>query len=165
MMRTWIIILLLPVWSWAQEADNAERSTTHVGAMVGRFLPYGIYGVRDTYPYWGLRFGHSFSIFNPEYAVTAINAKGVTYYTGSLSLSYPSELEGLKMIAFVGGDINYYQGRTNVRKLPFATIYGGHLGVAPMIDINRNLFFRADIKMNFGPGRSLHVGGGLVYYF
>ncbi len=131
----------------------------------GRLLPYGIFGVRDIYPYWGALFGHPFGGTSLEWGFAHIHAKGVTFHTGSISLAFPSELETMKFIPFIGLDIHYYSGKTNLRSLPFSSSGGFHLGVSPIMDISPLVALRADFKLNFNPGQSLHVGGGLQLNF
>ncbi len=151
-----------PVESKGVESKDAG---TYFNMSGGRFLPNGIYGVRDVYPYWGMRFGHPYGTTGVEWAFTHIHAKGVTFYTGSLSLAFPSEIESWKFIPFVGMDTHYFSGKTNRRELPFSTSVGFHLGFSPIIELTPLVSIRADFKFNFNPGQTLHVGGGLQFNF
>ncbi len=169
-MRALILTFLLPCFVWAQAPEptgdsNKGKQTSYVSAFAGRFLPYGIFGVRDTYPYWGILYGHTMPIFDPEYSFTSIMAKGVVFYSGAISIAFTMDFEGIRFIPYVGADVHYYHGRTNLRELEFGTSFGSHIGFAPLIEINKQLYIRTDFKMNFGPGRSLNVGSGLTFYF
>lgn len=151
----------------APESKGVESKDAgyYINASYGRFLPYGIYGVRDVYPYWGFRFGHPFGQgTGVEWSGTHINAKSVSFYSGSVSLVFPSELESWKFLPYVGLDVHYYSGKTNLGELPFSTSMGFHIGVSPLIEFG-NVALRFDFKFNFNPGRSLNVGSGLQYTF
>lgn len=170
-MRLLLLTLLFPAFASAQEpgeaqgTDDKTKLTRYVDAFGGRLLPYGIYGVRDTYPYWGIRFGHAWPVFDPEWTFISVMAKGVSFYSASMSITFPVEWEGAKFIPFVGVDAHYYHGRTNLRELDYRLAFGSHVGISPLVEINKRLFIRTDFRMNFGPGRSLHVGAGFSYYF
>lgn len=145
---------------------EAKDAGYYLNFSGGRLLPYGIYGVRDIYPYWGARFGHPFGPGSGvEWSSAIVHAKNVRFYTFSSSLTFPSELESWKFIPFVGLDLHYFSGKTNIRQLPFSTSVGGHLGVSPLLEFGPNFALRADFKFNFNPGRSLHVGAGFQYTF
>lgn len=168
-----IALFTLLLWSTrgpAQPADGAaggapSSHTNLVGVHAGRLLPFGVYGVRDIYPYFGLRFGHQIGGQDFEWSTAFVHAKGVRFYSGSVSLTFPSELEGFKFLPFLGLDMHYYSGRTRTRTLPFSTSGGFHLGVSPLIEITSSVALRADFKFNFNPGRTLHVGGCLQVSF
>jgi len=172
------MVLAIPPFALAQasppagekkpvESKGVESKKAGTYAMVshGRFLPNGIYGVRSVVPFWAFRYGHPFMGQGLEWSAHHINSDGVTFYTGSLSLTFPSELESWKFIPYLGLDTSYYSGHTNVRELPFSTSVGFHLGVAPILDINPLVSLRFDFKFNFNPGRSLNVGAGLQFNF
>lgn len=147
------------------EEETEDQFHRAIGVFAGHMLPYDIYGVRDIYPFWGLRYSHEIWGVNPEWSATFINAAGVSFYTGSLSLAFPETLAGFRYFPFFGGDVHYYHGHTNLRELPFKVTAGFHLGVSPVIDITPNLAIRADLKYNFGPGSFLFAGGGLMVSF
>lgn len=156
--------------SFAQEADqerNSEKSPFQqrlgFGITAGTFLPYGIFGVRDQYPMWGVRFGHPFRIWRLEWAGLFAAAKGTEFYTGSLSIAFEAKVDDVLLIPFLGGDIHYYTGITTTRDLPFRSTFGGHIGLSPTLIVNDDLAARADIKYGFGPGNHLYVGVGLEY--
>lgn len=166
-----MLTCLLPVLVWAQEpgeapgAGDQAKLTRYADVFGGRLLPYGIYGVRDSYPYWGFRFGHTWPVFDPEWTFVSVMAKGVSFYSGSMSITFPIEWEGIRFIPFVGADAHYYHGKTNLRELPYELAFGSHVGFSPLVEINKRVFIRTDFKMNFGPGRSLLVGAGFSFYF
>lgn len=145
--------------------DNKDQGTMYFNVHAGRMLPYDIYGVRNIIPYWGLRFGHTFGDAGLEWTIHHTIGKGVTYYDGSVSFAFPSELEGWKFIPFIGLHTHYFKGTTTSGELPWSTSMGFHLGVSPLFDFSKNFAFRADFKFNYNPGKSLHVGGGFQYYF
>lgn len=133
------------------------------GFHAGGFLPYGIYGVRDQYPMWGGRYGHPFRIWRLEWGGYFTSAKGVRLYNGSVSWTFDLDIYDVKLLPFVGGDVYYYSGKTNIRTLPFVITYGGHIGLSPYFVINNMWAMRADFKYNFSPGNSLYAGIGFAY--
>jgi hypothetical protein len=163
--------LMLPVTAFAQEPQETEKDkaarTNYVHVFAGRFLPSAIVGAYSIYPYWGARFGHSLPIFDPEYSVFFVRAKGVIFYTGSVSLTFPFEVEGLKFIGLLGADAHLYKGVTlSTGETDYIRRFSFHLGLSPLIGITKTLFLRTDFKMSFfGGGRTLNVGTGLAYYF
>ena len=74
-----ILILATPPSSAAPDPTQPDKEKyDHTLTMFGgRFLPYGIYGVRDVYPTWGGRYSHTIWGIQPEYTATFINSKGV----------------------------------------------------------------------------------------
>lgn len=131
----------------------------------GRLLPYGVYGVRDLYPYWGMRFRQHIWGIDPELSTIFVNAKNVNFYSTSLSFTFPDKFASFTYIPFVGVDHHYYSGHTTTTKLAFKTTFGFHLGLSPVLEATENFALRADFKFNFGPGLVLLVGTGLSFSF
>lgn len=147
---------------WAQENPGITDS---LGLYGGRFLPEGIYGVRDLYPYWGARYGHKIWGIDPELSSFFVDALGVNLTDVALSIAFPFDYEGISYRPFIGGDLYYYRGHTNLRELPYSTTSGFHMGLSPVLKVTDRLAIRVDFKLNFGPGVSLMVDGGLETYF
>src|SRR3954471_24661210 len=82
----------------AQTPQDQENKPLAYKAQLhaGRMLPFGIYGARDIYPFWGLRLGHPWGDQDVEWATAFIRSRNVVLYNGSVSLAFPSELEGFK---------------------------------------------------------------------
>src|ERR1044072_1212904 len=98
-----ILLLSLPAFARAQApgagAEGAKATLAYkLHLHAGRMLPFGIFGVRDIYPYWGLRFGHPWSNEDVEWNGMFIHARGVRMFNGSVSLGFPNDLEGFKFI-------------------------------------------------------------------
>ncbi|MGE4132875.1 MAG: hypothetical protein AB7F86_14640 [Bdellovibrionales bacterium] len=161
-----ITLTLSPVVYAQPEGDaagapgGANERPLYGGIHVGRMLPFGIYGVRSIYPYWGGRFGHPFGDLDLEWSFFSAVGNGVKFHTASLSLAFWQEFEGIDYITYIGLDLHYYSGHTNVQTLPYSTSAGGHVGVSPLIKFGKAGAFRVDFKMDFNPGRALYVGAG-----
>src|SRR6185312_7119608 len=85
--------------------DNPEdKPQSSIGLYGGRFLPYGIVGVRDIYPYWGLRYGHKIWGIEPEYSSYFINAQGVNMMDLAASVAFPFDVEDISYRPFLGLD-------------------------------------------------------------
>jgi hypothetical protein len=145
--------------------DEKSLIDNALGLFGGRFLPDGIYGARDVYPYWGVRYSRKMFSLNPEFAATSINAGNVNFYTASASLAFPSEIASFAYFPFFGVDVNYFSGHTVSRKLNYVTSLGFHVGVSPIVEITSTLSLRVDLKLNFNPGNFLNVGAGLMASF
>jgi hypothetical protein len=163
------IFILLFFWisavpAFGQAAD--DKDTHAINAFYGKMLPFGVYGVRDTYPFWGARYSHQIWGIDPEYSAYFVNSGNVNFYTGSASIAFPEELDkGISYRPFLGGDFHYYSGHTVSKKLPFTQTFGFHLGCSPIVEITPKLALRVDFKFNFGPGLVLDVGTGLSTSF
>lgn len=147
-----------------QGGESPSRShSLHLHA--GRLLPFGIFGVRSIYPYWGLRFAHPWAGQDWEWSTTFTQAHDVKFYGGSLSLAFPTQLEGFQFVPTIGVALSYYSGRTNLRRLPFALVAGVNFGFSPILPITDQLAVRTDFMFGFNPGRTLYVGSGLQFSF
>ncbi len=156
-------LALISPAAWGQ--DSGPSPGRSVSLFAGRLLPYGVYGVRNIYPYWGLRYGHRLSFAEPEYALFFVNDRSVRFYTASASLTFRFSYGDLDLIPYFGVDVHHYSGHTNIRQLPFVTEVGGHVGCSPLFRLGGEVYLRADFKLNYGPGNTLNVGGGLIYYY
>ena len=142
--------------------DTKSAFDKAIGVYFGKMLPYEVYGVRDVYSFWGMRYSHKFYDIEPEYSIKMINAKSVNFYTASASLSSHEKLEDWTFIPFFGADMHYYRGHTKTKRLPYwTTSFGFHVGFSPVIEITDRISLRVDFKFNFNPGMQLDVDGGL----
>lgn len=166
-----ISLLVLSLWGLRLPADELlvwqDSEKYDFSLHAGPFLPFGIVGVRDNYPFWGMSFSHPTSFTRIEYTLLHGRAKGVKYYNGALSLRFDFQaLDYLQGFAKLGADFHYYQRkRTQLREFPFYQSGGMHMGFGGLIPIVEDFFFRSEFKFNFGPGRSLYVGLGFTYAF
>ena len=163
-------VFFIPSIGLAAESEEEKDSDKNqfqqrlgYGLTVGTFLPYGIFGVRDQYPMWGFRFGHPFRIWRLEWGFLNANAKGVTWYSGSLSVALEAKVDDILLIPFFGVDYHYYSGRTATQTVPFFSTFGGHIGMSPTVMLSDELAARADVKYGFGPGNHLYVGVGFEF--
>lgn len=176
-----VILFMSSPKAWAQSYaapgtlaagnDQSIRKTTYdLGVKVGAFLPYGIVGVRELLPNWGLRFGHTIAPhFFLEYNADFANDKEVQFYSGYISLRINFRvLDALAMHGFFGGDIHHYQRvPTLVQRItfPFETVFGYHVGMGAQYQLFGNLFARADVRMGFEPGRQVSTNISLFWRF
>ena len=128
-------------------------------------LPYGIYGARDVYPYWGVRYSQELWGIHPELSTYFTNGHNVNFYMGALSFMAPFEFGGINYDATFGVDYAYYSGHTVHTKLPFTQDGGIHFGFAPLLPISDHWALRVDFIMFINPGMFLNVDAGLNYTF
>src|SRR5512135_1935769 len=80
-----LTLVLLARPGVAQEGVKyTDRGGWDTSALAGAFLPFGIVGVRDSYPAWAVMFSHPSAIARVEYGFMDIDAKGVKMYSGSI---------------------------------------------------------------------------------
>ena len=180
--QTLILTILIPlslVWqnrAHAQETTGggggATRSYFDIGAKSGSLLPYGIEGVRDLLPMWGIRLGHPVSqSMAIEYDVDAAIGKGVTYYLGYISLRYDFSVASVIPIYMtIGFDGHYFKRKDsvgeitgNITEFDFRFTTGWHLGFGSETQVVGDLYFRADVRLGSGPGRQLSANLGFVF--
>jgi opacity protein-like surface antigen len=158
----------------ANQGESSAGGHFDLGLKTGSFLPFGIEGVRDLLPLWGLKFGHDIGrTLSLEYDFDMANAKGVTYYLGYFSLRHDFTMQSfLPLFFLIGVDAHYYKrrdtygeitGRRTEYDFRFST--GWHLGFGSETKVYEHLFFRADFRMGFSPGRQLVVALSAVYRF
>ena len=133
--------------------------------QAGTFLPYGVYGVRDQYPFAGAKFSHPFMIWRLEWGAQFINAKAVSYANVSASLLFELDFSDLQLNAYLGPDAHYYRGYVvnATREFPATFVAGWHMGFGPVFKINSEWKLRADFKINYNPGNTLFAGVGIVW--
>jgi hypothetical protein len=171
-----ITICCYSPWGWSQNQDTASDgpSSFDLGVKTGSFLPYGIEGVRDLLPIWGIKMGHDVSrTLSLEYDLDIANAKGVQYFLAYISLRHDFAVGRVLPLFFtLGLDAHYYKRRDTYGEItgdrteyPHRFVAGWHLGFGTETAIYRDLFFRTDFRMGFSPGRQLLVTIGGVYRF
>lgn len=162
----------------AEEDEEKPIPSHHEWALLaGSLLPYGIPGVRDTYPFWGMKYSHPFQIWNLEYGLNLLNAKKVTLYQASLSVRLDFDLNELAyLIFYFGGDFTYYKrGPTLVWAPDLLTVvrtieydytsqFGGHAGLGVVSKISKTIQVRGDCKMGGNPGTTLIASIGIIFW-
>jgi len=133
----------------------------------GRFLPFGIVGVRSNYPMWGVMFSHGSVLGQVEYQFYSAKAEGVTLYEGAFGLRWDFRLfDAIDGFWGIGVDTYYYQRkRTTSREFAYVTSGGTDLKWGAYFPIVGEFRLRSDFKFNMGPGKSFYVGLGLQYRF
>jgi hypothetical protein len=131
----------------------------------GRFLPFGIVGVRDNYPMWGVMFSHPSPLGLVEYQFYRAKAEGVTIYSGVFGLRWDFSLyDAIDGFFGIGADAYYYQRKpTSRREFDFVSSGGTDLKWGAYFPIADALRLRSDFKFNVGPGKTFFVGIGLQY--
>lgn len=142
--------------------DYADFSVT-----AGRFLPFGIVGVRDNYPMWGLFAAHPSPLGLIEYGFLSARGEGVILYNGSLGLRWDFGIfDVLEGFFSIGGNYFLYQRKRTTRTtFEFQQTGGYYIGWGVFQPISDSLRVRADFKFNSGPGRTLYVGLGLNFRY
>ena len=138
-----------------------------MGFTVGQFLPFGIIGVRDNYPWHGVHFSHPTRLTYIEYMLLSSNAKGVTYYNGSASFRTDYTAYDIDNGFFVMGFSihRYKRKRTVLQEFDFVNVTGVHAGFGFEGKIVGPVRGRADLKFYLSPGKAVYFGIGLVYRF
>ncbi len=159
--------------SFGQENPEGNESAinfidtehTDFGVQAGTFLPFGIVGVRDQYPSWGAWYSQQTGYGGLDWGANAINAKGVKFYNGYLSLRVDFKAYDFIDAFFrLGFDAhNYKRKRTILRTFDFFQTHGGHVGFGGYIPVGGALWLRSDFKFGFGPGNQMFVNLGLVW--
>ena len=138
-----------------------------VSVSAGRFLPYGVVGVRDNYPMWGLFASHPSPLGLVEYGFLSARGEGVILYNGSLGLRWDfgifDTLEGF--FGFGANAFLYQRKRTTRRTFEFTQTGGYYLGWGVFQPVSDAIRIRADFKFNSGPGRTLYVGLGINFRY
>lgn len=161
--------------SAAQEAESGNpNSYFDLGLKTGSFLPYGIEGVRELLPIWGLKFGHSVSpTLALEYDLDMAHAKGISYYLAYVSLRHDFVVEdALPLFLLIGVDAHYFKRKNSIGSITgtvtdfdYRLSTGWHTGFGTETLIYGDLYFRGDVRMGFSPGRQLTATLGITYRF
>lgn len=168
-----LCILISPRPSEAQ-ANNNGAGHFDVGFKVGSLLPYGIEGVRELLPIWGVKVSHSMGKnLAFEYDLDIANAKGVTYYQPYFSLRTDFSIGGvLPVFGLIGVDGHYYKradayGEVSGRRFEFDYRFtaGWHLGFGSQAHLFQDFYLRSDVRMGFGPGQQVTISMGGLYRF
>ncbi len=170
-----ITFIALPSPSFAQEAGAGNpNSYFDLGLKTGSFLPYGIEGVRELLPIWGVRLGHSVSpTLALEYDLDIAHAKGVSYYLAYFSLRHDFVVgDALPLFVLIGVDAHYYKRKSTIGSVTgtvtdfdYRLSTGWHTGFGTETLIYGDLYFRGDVRMGFSPGRQLSANLGITYRF
>lgn len=136
-----------------------------VSVTFGRFLPFGVVGVRDNYPMWGVMASHPSPLGQVEYQFYSAKAEGVTLYQGTLGLRWDFRLYDAADGFFgIGADAYYYQRKpTQRRDFEFVSSSGTDVKWGAYFPITDDLRLRSDFKFNMGPGKTFFVGIGFQY--
>ncbi len=161
-------IILFPILGMAQEGVvYSKRPYWQAGFTAGRFLPFGIVGVRDNYAFTGAHLSHPTRVGYLEYMLLSGNSNGVTYYNGSASVRIDYTAYDIVDGFFtMGFSLHTYKRRsTRLQEFDFVNVTGIHAGFGFTGHIVGPIHARADLKFNINPGRSIYFGVGLVYRF
>lgn len=168
------LTLILFTSSPACPQENSGSAHYDVGLKMGSFLPYGIEGVRELLPMWGVRFGHSIGKnLALEYDLDMANAKGVSYYNPYISLRTDFAIGGiLPVFTMIGIDGHYYKRAdaygeiTGTRfEFDYQSTAGWHIGFGSQAHLFDQFYLRSDVRMGFGPGQQVTVSIGGIYRF
>lgn len=169
-----LLALILVTPSFAQNNTAQAGGYFDLGIKSGSFLPYGIEGVRDLLPMWGIKLGHSVSdTLALEYDIDMAHAKGVSYFLGYFSLRHDFAIgKALPAFFLLGVDAHFYKRRDSYGEITgrlteydFQFSSGWHLGFGTETVIYGDILFRSDFRMGFSPGRQLVVSLAGVYRF
>lgn len=145
-----------------KEAKNFDASVT-----TGYFLPYGIVGVKDTYPFWGFSLGFPTLLSQVEFMALHGRSKQVIFYKTSLGYRIDFAVyDAINGFITLGYEASTYKRKpSQTKSYDFNTESGLFTGFGGFIPLAGPLSLRSDFKFNFNPGRSLYVGLGFHYIF
>ncbi|NQZ01540.1 MAG: hypothetical protein HRT45_12830 [Bdellovibrionales bacterium] len=138
-----------------------------VSLTAGRFLPFGVIGVRDNYPMWAIAGGIPSALGIVELEYGNIQGEGVIWHQGSLGLRWDFDIfSALEGYLGIGANAIYYKRRrTILREFDFVNAGGYHLRWGVFQPVTDSFRIRADFKFNSNPGRTLYVGLGFNLRF
>lgn len=153
---------------FAQEGINyKDADSLDVALTTGYLLPYGIKGVKETYPFWGFCFGFPTLLSQVEIMMLHGRSKQVIFYKSSLGyrvdFSLYSAIDGFISAGFESS--TYKRAPSETKNFDFVTKNGFYTGFGAFTPIVNTLSLRSDFKFSFNPGRSLYVGLGFHYIF
>lgn len=169
------LALLSSGLSLAQEEANtlseeiinyADSTYFELGGQLGSLLPFGVGGVKETYPLTGFLFSHPTPYGNLEYLFNAAQAKGVTWQEALLSLRIDFNVYDFFSGYFrLGAQATRFQRASTEdgTAFDFVTRFGSHFGFGSYLQMAGPYWGRVDFKFGFGPGNTLNVTAGLVY--
>jgi opacity protein-like surface antigen len=129
------------------------------GIHSGPLLPSRIAKVREILPSWGLKFVIPTSKGTLEPDLLMSNAKGVTYYSGSLGARLNVGSDDLPVHFILGVHADYFKPPERDWRYAGGWYSGGGISQS----LTESLLARADFRYRFGPGQSLYVGVGLMW--
>ena len=146
-----LLLTCLPAYGQTNSHEDLE-----VGFVTGPLLPSRFQDITDVMPFWGLRFGHPWGSFRPEYTVKYSHAHGADYFLFSGVMR--NSIGGPKTGAFwtIGFDIHRYQKNGSSLKM----FNGWKIGFGGFMPEQSMVRFRTDFAFSIIPGRSLFVGLG-----
>ncbi len=158
----WVLIGCLvtyqPLYGQTKEGDVAN---SEFALHAGRLLPAHIEGVSEVMPFWGFR--HSVAQSSRSYiewGVMTARAYATDWTTLSVSLRGDVPIEYMSGIFYAGIDSHLYNPAQQVEQ---RNENGLHVGTGLLNHFAENLWFRADMKFNFGPGSQMYLGFSLVF--
>lgn len=155
---TLFAFLVLPLSTYAQDADGPKPWGSEFGVFMGSLLPYMIPSVTEIQPFAGARYATSLKSGALEGEFASSNAHGVTYQLASIS--YRGEIipmPDLATIFYIGPDFH----RITTPGAAASNRWGFHVGAGGMMHIGGPVWFRTDMRFNSGPGTSLYLLFGL----
>lgn len=158
---------------WAQPAaagggagagagDSAAGSDAlyEMGFHIGNLLPNQIDGATEIMGLGGIRGGFRFApLTYAEAGFITGNGEGVEWKNLHVDLRMDIPVENLVALAYVGGDVIYYNGNGTGTRM----VFGGHAGGGVHAHLSGIAWVRADMKFGFSPGTSMYFGIGLEF--
>jgi hypothetical protein len=172
-----LILSMFIFGNYCLALDSAKTRPSYfdLGVKTGSFLPSRIPGVTNLLPLFGIKIAHSVSpTLSLEYDIDMANAKGVRYYNGYFSLRNDFLIgDTIPLFFLIGVDAHYFKradSYTNItnqldEEFSYRLMSGWHMGVGGETQIYGDIYFRADVKMGFSPGRQLTVAVSGIYRF
>lgn len=154
-----LLMLFFAKQGWTQTAEAGGES--EFSLHMGRLFPAYIDGIDEIMPFWGFR--HSIARSKHgyfEWGVMTARAYETEWHTLSVSLRGDVPIEYMTGIFYLGLDGHFYN---KANETTMRDEGGIHVGTALLNHLAENLWFRADMKFNFGPGTQMYLGFSIVF--
>lgn len=147
--------------------DFVRRKSWDMSTTAGVFMPTGIAGVRENYPFWGFMVSHPSEISQIEYGFLHGRAKQVIYYNTYISFRLDYRVaDAAEGFMFLGPDLHYWRRKpSRTRSYDFQLAGGVHGGFGGYFELFPNFSLRGDMKFNIYPGKTVYFGVGFIYRF
>ncbi|MGE3757723.1 MAG: hypothetical protein AB7H97_08200 [Pseudobdellovibrionaceae bacterium] len=162
-----LVILFLSGQAFAQAKKSAVASSaspaggkanTEFTLWSSPLLSQSIKGFEKITTLHGFTYGTRGANFY-EFSGNFAYLKDRNYSSLSFAMRDESALENFATLYYLGADLLTYNADGESR----VTTVGAHFGGGVQIHVGYSIWFRPDIKFQFGPGYSVLLGLGLVY--
>ena len=142
----------------AQEENDKKEGGFEYGFLLGKLLPNSIDDATEIVPQWGIRASHPWHRYNLEYGFLGGAGEGVSWGNLHVSLRIDLPVEQILGNVYLGFDAISFKPDGKTQQL----LGAGHVGGGIMSQIDPDIWFRLDMKLNVNPGTSMFFGVGFM---